>query len=99
MCDGDEMGGVWLEIYSQSPQVPLYVLLDTTDGLLTLIAIWVFILSALIQKIYHVLSPDGLFFAEENAVADSPAGKSLQSLYMALSYICWVQIFLLFTHR
>ena len=52
--------------------------------------------SAPIQKIYHVLSLNGLFFAEENAVADSPTGKSLQSLYIALPYICWVQIFLLF---
>ena len=43
-----------------------------------------------------MLSLNGLFFAEENAVADSPAGKSLQSLYIALPYICWVQIFLLF---
>lgn len=52
-----------------------------------------------IQKINHIESPFwGLCKAVRNAIADSPTGRSLQSLYMALAYICWVQIFALLFH-
>ena len=49
-----------------------------------------------IQKINHIESSFlGLCKAVRNAIADSPTGRSLQSLYMAPAYICWVQIFAL----
>lgn len=54
-----------------------------------------------IQKINHIESSFlGLCKAVRNAIADSPTGRSLQSLYIAPTYICWVQIFaLLFTQN
>lgn len=49
-----------------------------------------------IQKINHIESSFlGLCKAVRNAIADSPTGRSLQSLYIAPTYICWVQIFAL----
>lgn len=49
-----------------------------------------------IQKINHIESSFwGLCKAVRNAIADSPTGRSLQSLYIAPPYICWVQIFAL----
>lgn len=52
-----------------------------------------------IQKINHIESSFcGLCKAVRNAIADSPTGRSLQSLYIAPTYICWVQIFALLFH-
>ena len=78
--------------------VEFHVLVFTTKVYKYWIATWYLMPSecAPIQKINHIESSFlGLCKAVRNAIADSPTGRSLQSLYMAPAYICWVQIFAL----
>ena len=75
-----------------------HVLVFTTNVYKYWIATWYLMPSegAPIQKINHIESSFlGLCKAVRNAIADSPTGRSLQSLYMAPAYICLVQIFAL----
>lgn len=78
--------------------VEFHVLVFTTNVYKYWIATWYLMPSegAPIQKINHIESSFcGLCKAVRNAIADSPTGRSLQSLYIAPTYICWVQIFAL----
>lgn len=78
--------------------VEFHVLVFTTNVYKYWIATWYLMPSegAPIQKINHIESSFwGLCKAVRNAIADSPTGRSLQSLYIAPTYICLVQIFAL----
>ena len=82
--------------------VEFHVLVFTTNVHKYWIATWYLMPSegAPIQKINHIESSFwGLCKAVRNAIADSPTGRSLQSLYIAPPYICWVQIFALLFYR